>query len=247
MHRFFVSPQALLTEPVRLEGELAHQITRVLRLAPGDLITLLDNSGAAWTARLLNVSPRLVTAMLLERVTLTVEPRVRLTLYQAVPRAKKIEWVLQKGTELGVSAFVPVVAARCQGLAPDDLDEAKLDRWRTIVAEATEQSGRAILPTVAAALPLAEAVAAAVDADLTLIAAVEGDTYPLRTVLEKLPEPPASVALFIGPEGGFSPVEVALAAEHGVQPISLGPRELRTETAALVAFSAILYALGELG
>lgn len=252
MHRFFLSPQALLAEPVRLEGELAHQIARVLRLPPGEIITLLDNSGAAWAARLLDVSPRLVTATLLDRVTLATEPRVHLTLYQAVPRAKKIEWVLQKGTELGVSAFVPVLSARCQGLAPSDFDEPKLARWRKIVAEAAEQSGRAVLPTVAGALPFEQAVAAAATADLALIATVaDGEpstkgTRPLRAILDGLSTPPQRVALLVGPEGGFGPAEVALAEAQGVQPVSLGPRVLRTETAALVAFSAILYALGEL-
>lgn len=247
MQRFFVDPRALAARPARLQGDLAHQIARVLRLAPDDVITLLDNSGAAYTARLLTVSPRQVTAEVIERTEPQVEPRVRLILYQAVPRAKKIEWVLQKGAELGVSAFVPVIAARCQGLARADLDEPKLDRWRKIVAEAAEQSGRVLLPEVAPALALAEAVTAAMGADLALMAAVSAEARPLRSVLGALDRTPATVALLVGPEGGFAPEEVALAIQAGVLPISLGPRVLRTETAALVAFSAVLYALGELG
>lgn len=247
MERFFVDPRALAARPVRLQGDLAHQIARVLRLAPDDVITLLDNSGAAYTARLLTVSPRQVTAEVVERTEPQVEPRVRLILYQAVPRAKKIEWVLQKGAELGVSAFVPVIAARCQGLARADLGEPKLDRWRKIVAEAAEQSGRVLLPEVAPALALAEAVTAAMGAELALMAAVSAEARPLRSVLGALDRTPATVALLVGPEGGFAPEEVALAIQAGVLPISLGPRVLRTETAALVAFSAVLYALGELG
>jgi len=247
MHRFFVSPDALLADPVRLRGDLARQIARVLRLAPGDEIILLDNTGAAYLARLLTVTPRETTAAIVDVVTPAPEWGVRLTLYQAVPRGRKIEWVLQKGAELGVSAFVPVVSTRCQGLTPDDLGEAKLTRWRRIVAEAAEQSERARLPEVRPALGLAEAVREASQADLALLATVSAEARPLREALDALEQAPASVALLIGPEGGFSPQEVALAAQAGVTPISLGPRVLRTETAALVAFSAILYALGALG
>jgi len=247
MHRFFVDPRALAERPVRLRGDLAHQCARVLRLAPGDHIMLLDNTGAAYTACLLAVSPREVLAEIVERIEPQAEPGIRLELFQAVPRAKKIEWVLQKGTELGVSVFTPVIAERCQGLSPADLDGPKLDRWRKIVTEAAEQSGRTRLPVVEPALPLAEAVAAAACADLGLVAAVSAEGRPLRTVLEALDEMPASVALLVGPEGGFAPEEVMLAKAAGVHPITLGPRMLRTETAALVAFSAVLYALGELG
>ena len=109
MQRFFVPPAALQTEPVRLGGDVAHQIARVLRLAPDAEIILLDNTGAAYLARLLTVTPREATATIIDVVTPAPEWGVRLALYQAVPRAKKIEWVLQKGTELGVSVFVPKI------------------------------------------------------------------------------------------------------------------------------------------
>ena len=148
MQRFFVPPDALQAEPVRLGGDVAHQIARVLRLSPGSEIILLDNLGAAYLARLLTVTPREATAAIVDVVTPAPEWGVRLTLYQAVPRAKKIEWVLQKGTELGVNVFAPMISARCQGLSPDDFDAAKLTRWRRIVAEAAEQSERAQLPVV---------------------------------------------------------------------------------------------------
>lgn len=247
MHRFFVPPETVQTDPVRLGGEQAHQIARVLRLSPGDEVALLDNSGLCYRARLLAVSPREVRAELLSRHEPDTEPAVRLLLYQAVPRGKKIEWALQKGTELGVSAFVPVISERCQGLSPADIDAGKLARWRRIVTEAAEQSGRAILPRVAEALPFAQAVQAARQADLPLIGAAEGPAEPLRAILESLERKPAEVALLIGPEGGFTPAEVSQARDAGVLPISLGPRVLRTETAPLVAFAAILYALEELG
>lgn len=247
MQRFFVPPEALQTEPVRLGGDVAHQIARVLRLAPDDEIILLDNTGAAYLARLLTVTPRESTATIVDVVTPVPEWDVRLFLYQAVPRGKKIEWVLQKGTELGVNVFVPMISARCQGLAPNDFGDAKLTRWRRIVAEAAEQSERAQLPAVQPAVPFATAVHLAAQADLAIVATLHDTARPLREVLGGLGQAPASVALLIGPEGGFSPEEVALATRAGVTPVSLGPRVLRTETAALVAFSAILYALGDLG
>jgi 16S rRNA (uracil1498-N3)-methyltransferase len=245
MHRFFVPPETLAQSPIVLTGELAHQLGRVLRLRPGDEIVLLDGAGAACRARLERLTALQVIATPLEYWRPNTEPRVEITLYQALPKAKRWDWVLQKATELGVSAIVPLLTRHVVA-HPGERDEHKLTRWRQIVREAAEQSGRARLPEVWPVTPWEAACLPPPPGTLSLIAALSPTAGPLSVILGELASPPAAVRLYIGPEGDFAPDELALAQEVGIQPITLGPRVLRTETAPIVALSALLYALGEL-
>lgn len=251
MHRFFLPPDALQgRERATLSGELAHQVARVLRLRPGDHVTLLDDTGLAYEAELELVTPRQATARLLRAFAPDTEPRTRLILYQALPRADRMDFVLQKNTELGVAAFAPLVAERCAARDAQPGPQ-RLARWRRIIQEAAEQAGRARLPALLPVQPLSAALAALSAASLpaqalALLGAHEGPAPSLRALLEPLPAPkPSTVCVFIGPEGGFSPQEVAQAQAAGARPFTLGPRILRTETAGLVACAAILYALEE--
>ena len=172
-----------------------------------------------------------------------------MVLYQALPKRRKFDWILQKGTELGVCTFVPLVTERCVRARGKRDEGHKLARWRRIVAEAAEQSGRAHLPRVLQATPFAEACQAPPRDTLGLMASVGDETVPLSKALRSLEDAPhlREVRLYVGPEGGFAPREVALARDAGIVLVSLGPRVLRTETAGLVALSAVLYALGDMG
>lgn len=247
MHRFFVPPEWLREERMSLTGSLAHQLSRVLRLSPGDQIVLLDNSGWAYRVELESVAPDQTLARLLSKSEPEAEPRVRLVLYQALPKGRKLDWVLQKGTELGVSTFVPIIAERCVPRPADPIDGRRMARWRRIVKEAAEQSGRTRLPQVSPVRTFVEACEPPSAKALSLIACPCEDARPLGHVLRTRSGPPLEeVQLFVGPEGGFAPDEVQLAKRAGILSLSLGPRVLRTETAALVALSALLYALGEL-
>jgi 16S rRNA (uracil1498-N3)-methyltransferase len=259
MHRFFVPPDLLRDrtlcgrERITLTGDLAHQLSRVLRLGPGDRILLLDNSGLAYEAELEHFEALgdratvAATARLLRSFAPETEPRSRLILYQALPKADKMDWVLQKNTEIGVAAVAPLIAERCALQDARHLDARRFDRWRRIIQEAAEQSGRARLPELWPVQRLPEALAAGAAGAICLLGATEGQAPALRAVLEPLlPQKPSTICLFIGPEGGFSPDEVALAEAAGVRPFSLGPRILRSETAGLAAWVAILYALGEM-
>ena len=248
MHRFFVSPECLQGESISLTGQLARQVSRVLRLGPGHRIILLDDSGRAYEVELDAVTPEQVTAHLVGVSEPQTEPSVRLALYQALPKRRKFDWILQKGTELGVSTFVPMVTQRCVPRRGERDDQRKLTRWRRIVAEAAEQSGRARLPKVLPIKSCAEACEAPPPSTLALMAWVGDETVPLGRALCALERATLwEVRLFVGPEGGFTPSEVMRARRAGILPVSLGPRILRTETAGLVALSAILYALGDLG
>jgi 16S rRNA (uracil1498-N3)-methyltransferase len=187
------------------------------------------------------------------------EPRARVVLCQGMLKAAKLEWVLQKGTELGVSAFVPLSCERAaRGL--EELGGAKRARWRRILEEATEQCGRARVPELAEPRTLPEALAALPAGAVALIPWEEERSTPLREALvdalerdagpaggpaRRRPQAP-EVHLFIGPEGGFAPSEVALAQRHGATPVTLGPRILRAETAAIVALALVMDVCGEL-
>ncbi len=243
MHRFFVAPSALQHQTVTLTGPQAHQIAVVLRLRPGERIVVLDNSGWQYLVELQTVTPQRVVGRIGERSLATTEPRVKLTLYQGLIRAPKFELVLQKCTEIGVVAFVPVLCARSLVTSADETRPAKFERWQRIIAEAAEQSGRGKLPVLHPVTTFGQACRQA--RGLALLAHERAPARPLRAVLQTV-ERPFAVSLFIGPEGGFAPEEVAQAQDYGIVPVALGPRILRAETAAIVATALVLYTLGDM-
>lgn len=250
---FFVDPGAIRGTSAEIRGDIAHQIGRVLRLRPGDEIELLDNSGSAFSARIEEIARDRVLAEVTGQRRPESEPAVRLEIYQSLLKGEKMEWILQKGTEIGVSLFVPVLSERCVS-RPSERDMIhKLERWRTILREAAEQSGRAVLPEVAPLDDFAKACAAAATADF---AALAWEAERASTLRQRLKESVSGwegrearprVAVLIGPEGGFSEREVEAARLAGILPASMGPRILRAETAALVAATVVLWEAGGLG
>ncbi len=241
-HRFFVPKNCIIPPTVQLPADIARQINTVLRMHPGDEIIVLDNSGTAWQVKLTVVSKNGVRGQVVDQQLATGEPNLHLTLYQGTLKAQKFEWVLQKGTELGVSCFVPTICQRSIVRDRNTLQK-KESRWQQIIREAAEQSGRGKLPQLQPAISLGEALTDAQSADLILMPWEEATGESLNTVLAK---PVTTVALFIGPEGGFSPSEAENAQRAGAKLVTLGPRILRAETAGLAACTAIMYQAGEL-
>jgi 16S rRNA (uracil1498-N3)-methyltransferase len=171
------------------------------------------------------------------------ERRTRLILYQSVLKADKFEWVLQKGTELGVAAFVPIISERTVAAAAS---KTKRARWEQIIVEATEQAGGSKIPPLAAVQTFAEAlVDATARGGLALIPWEEERTQDLRPLLASHPRA-SPISLFIGPEGGITLSEIEQARARGVVPVTLGSRILRAETAGLVTASAIFFERGDL-
>jgi 16S rRNA (uracil1498-N3)-methyltransferase len=252
MQRFFI-PQPngyQIGQTIVFSDEVAHQVRTVLRMGVGELVCVLDNVGGMYEVGVTAVSRNQVTGKVLSKQAATGEPDVHVTLYQSLTRREKFEWVLQKGTELGIQTFVPIVTQR--SLVQDvKIKPNKLARWQKIIIEAAEQSQRGILPKVNSPILFAEAVHQSQANNLSLIASVfEEDSnfetnQNLKTILNRHASP-QNIALFIGPEGGFTDEEVENGRFHGLIPFSLGPRVLRTETAALVASALILHELGEL-
>lgn len=280
MHRFFVEPGLLaektgpFTEEdvISLPRELAHQVRDVLRLDITEAIILLDNSGDEVLAVVATKSKARVEVRLLERRPGKSEPSVRIILCQGLLKSARFEWILEKGTELGVTAFAPVLCRRSMaGL--EDAGPAKLQRWRHIIQEATEQCGRARLPELLPIRPLIHALNDITSGALALMpweeaqndlslrealvysewAGTRVDTFSATDQTDqpdsaRLPEDQrVTVILFIGPEGGLMPEEVKLAQRHGVQIVTLGPRILRAETAALATVANVMYELERLG
>ncbi len=261
MHRFFVPPDWLDGNRISISGPLVHQIRNVLRLQAGDRIVVLDDSGWERVVTLMRVGQERTLGRVVSKNLSSGEPQVKISLYQSVLKGKRFEIALQKGTELGVAEFVPLIARRCLVSDLGDVNR-KRERWQRIVLEAAEQSWRGRLPRVRAAMLFPQACERARQtSSLSLIPTrVESEeeggeranTCSLRQVLRKEAASSeqqawSSVSIFIGPEGGFTPDEVSLAQSYGLRPITLGSRPLRSETAGLVVVTALLYEWGELG
>jgi 16S rRNA (uracil1498-N3)-methyltransferase len=241
MHRFFVPPQAVRQNEVHFSAAQAHQVRDVLRLRAGAEVLVLDNSGLAYRVSLNYLARNEIRGEVLETQSALGEPQTNIVLYQALLKVDKFEWVLQKGTELGVSTFVPIVTER----SLRDVGKNKAARWSEIVREAAEQSGRGKLPVLASHQSLTNALASGEkQGGLLLVPWEQEKTNDLAKALGA--SDGSLVHLFIGPEGGFADHEIQSARATGAQIITLGPRILRAETAGLAACSAIFFARGDL-
>jgi len=243
MHRFFVSGENLRGGQVVLAGKQTHQIRNVLRMVPGDQIIVLDNIGYEYVAALTDVAWQRVVGRIINKQPAQGEPRTQITLYQSLLARDKFEWVLQKCTEVGVTCFVPMVTQRSIVRRSQAITPARLARWKSIVTEAAEQSGRGKIPQLECPINFADALAGLAAFDGCLIASPQAGSCTLREILQAARTEPVSIALLIGPEGGFSDEEIAAACSKGAAAVSLGKRILRTETAAVVACAVILYEL----
>jgi 16S rRNA (uracil1498-N3)-methyltransferase len=276
MHRFFVAPELLSREAsenvvapladartmVSLPKPIAHQVRDVLHLAVGEQLLLLDNTGDEVLATVTASNRNTVDVQLLERRAGKSEPTIRIILCQGLLKSARFEWILEKGTELGVTVFAPTLCHRSMsGL--EEAGSAKIQRWQRIIQEAAEQSGRSRLPQLLPICPLMHALTNIPRGALAIMPWEQEHNRSLHEALSiglhsddpvgadlSCPSPiyrllhqPITVVLFIGPEGGLTTDEITLAQQHGVQPVTLGPRILRAETAALATIANVLYEL----
>jgi len=249
-------PDAMGTT-ITLTTAIAHQARNVLRLHVGDPIILFDGSGDSYTLTITSMERDRITATIIDRQRVLTEPRHHLILHQALVKAAKFELIVQKCTEIGVSTFAPLISARStNGL--EDASSHKRQRWEVIATGAAEQSDRGYVPTMLPPRTWAEALTTVQPDHIALLAWEEPTGTTIRTAMGYTlvqdsaadisgPAEPLTVHLFIGPEGGFSTEEVTAATRYGVRCVTLGPRILRAETAAIVATTLVLDALGELG
>ena len=247
-YRFFVHPDAIREQDVWSDDPvLVHQLLNVLRLEPGMNVTLLDNTGWEYSVVLDTIERRMVHGMINHR-RLVAAPRLNLTLYIALLKADRFEWVLQKGTELGVAAFVPITTEHTVVDDAADVGMAKIERWERIIREAAEQSRRGQFPRLLPAQPFAQACQQAVPQSRTLLLWEGETTVSLREALRSTPTNTSStLALFSGPEGGWSTAEIDAAKGYNVECVTLGQRILRAETAPIAALAATMFEYGEMG
>lgn len=227
--RFFVDGVHAPQSAVRLPASDAHKIVRVLRLTTGDSIRVVDSSGAEYEARL-EIDGDAAVAHLGDVLASGDGAAVELTIAQGLPKGQKMDFVVEKASELGVRAVVPFV---CERAVVRDAGDAKLERWRRIAKSAAEQSGRRTVLEVAPAQPFDALLRSFESYDLTLFPWEGAERAPLRETLPALLAGARRVLVVIGPEGGFSHNEADAALQAGARVISLGRRILRTETAGL--------------
>ncbi len=238
MHRFFVPPESIENGGVVITGEQAHQLRSVLRLKHGDHFVVLDNSGHEYEIELVNITGKQVTGKIKSRKMSPSEPEIQVTLYQALLTKGKLDFVLQKCTEIGVSRFVPVRCERSVALNPRI---SRMNRWKKIVVEAAEQSGRGKIPVVDPVLDFKQACEQS--KGISFIPWEEESNVSLRAALE-ISGKADVMSIFIGPEGGFTQDEIDFASNLGITSVTLGKRILRAETAG-IAVSAILMYLND--
>ena len=241
MPRFFV--ESVESDFVEITGEDARHIALSLRMKNGEHLVLCDGKGREADAVIREAFPESVVLDILERKNSAAEPETEVILYQALPKFDKLEYIVQKSVELGVSKIVPVLTSRCISRPDEKTMKKKLERLRKISDEAAKHSGRGKLPEVGEMLSFKNAVLEMSKTE-TPIFFFEHAEYPLHEIMEK--RTGGKISMMVGSEGGFSDDEAAFASEHGLLIASLGPRILRCETAPVAALSAIMYAAGEM-
>ena len=239
MNRFFTDIENISDGKARITGEDVHHIAKVLRLSVGDSIVLCDGAGYEYQSRIQSISKDEVIANLGEKIVCSTEPHCRVTLYQCLPKAGKMELIIQKCVELGVHKILPVASQRCVVRVNAYEWEQKAKRYQRVAYEAAKQSRRGMIPKIGQLTDFSREAFSPYD--LVLVAYEEERECTLKSALRGAS--PRDVALVIGPEGGLSADEVELLKGKGGVCVTLGERILRTETAGMAALAVALYEL----
>lgn len=242
MTRFFVEPNHMLADEIMLEGENAAH-AKVLRLKIGEQVLVCDGQGNECLCQVTQVDNKMYTLSVSQRGASNSEPKVEVSIYMALPKADKLEHVIQKSTELGVYEIVTFPTSRCVSRPDEKSLQKKLERWQKIAASAAEQSGRGRIPRVVVLSNYEAALERAKMADLTIVFYENEHATTLHHALSN--QAFSSASLISGPEGGFEEWEIEQAKDAGISVCTLGTRILRCETAPLCALSAVMYHAGE--
>ncbi len=250
MHRFYISPENWNPDTLALTGSEAHHARDVLRMKRGEKLVLFNGGGREITAEIINACSSEIRLRKLHEAE-TPPLRCRIVLGQAIPKGKNMELIVQKAVEIGAAEIAPIISDRTVVQVDFESAAQKQTKWRQIAIEAAKQCGQNWLPRVRAPRKLPEFFDAVEkdDArfDLRLIGSLQPDAQHLKKILADYSSQhehrPQSVLMLIGPEGDFTPAELALARRHGCRPITLGPIILRVETAAIYCLSVLSYEL----
>ena len=239
IQRFHVDQIDHSKSHLEIAGEQSHYVTRVLRLQTGDRMILFDGSGSEWTAKIIDTKRNRLLLELEERATPDRESPINLTLIQSISRSQRMDLVMQKSTELGVTRIVPVFSTNTIVKMKEDKIEKKINHWRNILISASEQSGRTKIPDLISPIQLETECLKRYKSDLSIFYDTTGkDSYDENK--------PKDITAVIGPEGGFTEDEKQMAIDAGYMVMQSGPRLLRTETAPIMALSILQYLYGDL-
>ncbi|MDD2503509.1 MAG: 16S rRNA (uracil(1498)-N(3))-methyltransferase [Clostridia bacterium] len=241
MHRFFVEPGQIQGNICKITGDDAWHIQKVLRLGIDEEIILCDSQGMDYIAVIQFVDKSLIQVKIVSQAPSKAEPKIEVSLLQALPKSSKMETIIQKCVELGIYEILPITTMRTVVRISDDRDaRKKVQRWQKVAEEAAKQSKRGIIPHIYEPIGIQQAVNEC-NADLKLLFWEEEKEQSLHSLLHSQVFAPKSTAMLVGPEGGLDNSESELAKQHGWVSVSLGSRILRTETAGMAALAAIMY------
>lgn len=243
MYQFFIEDGQISEKDVVIEGKDVNHIKNVLRMKCGERIRISSASGRNFFCEIAEISGELVRADIIEELLEDTELPNKIYLFQGLPKNDKMELIIQKAVELGVYEVIPVAMKNCVVKLDDKKAASKVSRWQEIAKSAAKQSKRSLIPQVETPMSYKLAIARAKECDVILVPYEnERGMQATREVLSAI-APGQSIAIFIGPEGGFDTAEVELAREAGAHLISLGNRILRTETAGLATLAMLIYQL----
>ncbi|HET6466605.1 MAG TPA: 16S rRNA (uracil(1498)-N(3))-methyltransferase [Nitrospiria bacterium] len=239
---YFIQSESVQNNRIILTGDLAHHLRDVLRFEAGDTIELVDEKQGRYRTELTLVTKQKIVANILQKVEKPIPSEPSIFLAQAVLKSDKMDWVIQKATELGVNTILPVVTERTIARPRVEREAHQIDRWQKIAKEASQQCGRSDIPAVRTMVSLDALLKNPPDVSLKLVPWEREQEPSLKAVLQNL-EDENSVMILIGPEGGFAASEVEKARNAGWISVSLGPRILRAETAGLAVLAILQYEL----
>ena len=250
MHKFFTPKELINGDVAKIIGDDVKHIYKVLRISEGEKVTLNNCEGVEYLGRVKSVSKQEVLIDILEELESNNESDVNIYLFQGLPKSQKMDLIVQKGTELGITEFIPTITHRVDVKLKGEFK--KLDRLNRIALEAAKQSKRSIIPKVSEPIDFNEVLEKINSLDLLIVPYENANNFGIKTLINELRKENnidniKNIGIFVGPEGGIEEDEIERLKDKGAHIVTLGKRILRTETAGFVATSLIQYELSDLG
>lgn len=251
MYKFFTEPQNIAETEGKILGDDVKHIYKVLRLSEGEEVILNNCEGIEYLGKIKSINKTEIIVNIIKKLDINNESKVKIHLFQGLPKGQKMDLIVQKGTELGVFEFIPIITARVDVKLKGEFK--KLDRLNRIALEACKQSKRSIIPSVMEVIDFSEALSRLKEMDLIIVPYENAENFGIKTLFSFLDKENidlkniTDVGILIGPEGGFEESEIDILKRHGAHIVTLGNRILRTETAGFTATALIQYELGDLG
>ncbi|MDD3223848.1 MAG: 16S rRNA (uracil(1498)-N(3))-methyltransferase [Clostridium sp.] len=247
MHKFFSDENCTVGNNINIKGEDVKHIYKVLRLKEGEIVNINNCRGEEFTAEIVYIDKTKVTCKIISKSDINNESKLKIYLFQGMPKSSKMDLIVQKNTELGVSSVTPVITERV--IVKNSLgDNKKIERWNKIALEASKQSKRSLIPKVNEAVDFNNMISEIKNYDLVVVPYENKKEFGIKALKAKLKDKEiTNCAIVIGPEGGFEESEIEMLKEIGAEIVTLGPRILRTETAGFTCTALIMYELGDIG